>query len=200
MVPRFVGPVRALLPSTIPHVFHDSKRGQGVDAPHSAHNAGVTLTFEPAETVLPRARGVLRRERARLRRLAPGSHLVLTGGSSLAGALTGGDIDLHLRVRPEPFARVVAGLIGPYDPVHRDIWSRSLATFALPGSEAGGIAVTPIDSEHDLRFRRAWERLRTDPAALESHNALKRRHEGGDAGKYLAAKSRFFDGLVKDAG
>ena len=120
---------------------------------------------------------------------------MLTGGSSLPGALTGGDIDLHLRVPPDDFARVVAALIGSYDVVHPEIWTASLATFAVPGDEATGIAVTPIDSEHDLRFRRAWVRLATDPAALESYNALKRRHEGGDLDEYLAAKSQFFDEL-----
>jgi GrpB-like predicted nucleotidyltransferase (UPF0157 family) len=159
------------------------------------HNASMSLEFKPAETVHPRALKVLSRERARLRRVAPGSHLVLTGGSSLPGALTGGDVDLHLRVPGDVFPRVVEGLAGLYDVVHPEIWTATLATFAARDDGAVGIAVTPIDSEHDLRFRRAWVRLATDPAALEAYNALKRRHEGGDLDDYLAAKSRFFDAI-----
>ena len=120
---------------------------------------------------------------------------MLTGGSSLPGALTGGDIDLHLRVPPDDFARVVAALTGPYEIVLPEIWSASLATFAVPGEEAVGLAATPIDSEHDIRFRRAWVRLATDPAALEAYNTLKRQHQGGDRDEYLAAKTAFFDAI-----
>jgi GrpB-like predicted nucleotidyltransferase (UPF0157 family) len=158
-------------------------------------NARVTLEFTPADTVLPRARENLQRERARLAHVTAGSHLVLTGGSSVPGALTGGDIDLHLRVPPDDFARVVAELAGVYDAVHPEIWSETLATFEARDDSAVGVAVTPIGSEHDVRFRRAWIRLATDPVALEAYNALKRRHEGGDPAAYLAAKSAFFDDI-----
>lgn len=152
--------------------------------------------FQPAELVLPRAKVILRRERRRLRRLGVPGELVLTGGSSLPGALTGGDIDLHLRLPPAEFSSTVRALTGGYRVVHPEIWSPTLATFAVAGDERIGIAATPLGSEHDLRFSLAWERLRTDPAVLEAYNALKRSHAGADDFAYLAAKAAFFNDLA----
>ena len=157
------------------------------------------MGIELAPADVPRAEGILRRERDRVARLGFAHELVLTGGSSIRGALTAGDVDLHLRVAAGDFARVVAALRDVYDIAHSEIWTASLATFAVPGDEAVGIAVTPIDSEHDRRFRRAWTRLATDTAALSAYNALKRRYAGADAEEYLAAKSRFFDELSSGA-
>ena len=152
--------------------------------------------FHLAFAGLPRARAILDREAKRVRDI-PGAVLNLTGGSSVAGALTGGDVDLHLRVPPQAFETVVALLRDRYEVVHPEIWSASLATFQVPGDELVGVAVTPIGSEHDLRFRRAWDRLRADPEALDAYNAMKRAHaDGGDEG-YRAAKAAFFDAIAQ---
>lgn len=105
--------------------------------------------LRPSTELLLRAQSVLDRERLRLAPLTSGE-LVLTGGSSVPGALTVGDIDLHLRVDPHEFAESVARLREVYDPVHLEIWTDSLATFAVSG-EAVGIAVTLVGSEHDRR-------------------------------------------------
>jgi hypothetical protein len=50
-----------------------------------------------------------------------------------------------------------------------------------------GVAVTPIGSAHDVRFRRSWELLAADPELLAAYNAMKL--AGGD-------KSAFFDRLI----
>ena len=150
--------------------------------------------FAPASAGLPRARAILDRETERLRDIS-GAILELTGGSSVAGALTGGDVDLHLRVPPQAFEAAVALLRDRYEVVHPEIWSPSLATFQVPGDELVGVAVTPIGSEHDERFRRAWDRLRTDPAALAAYNAMKQAHAESDDAVYLAAKTAFFENL-----
>ena len=63
--------------------------------------------LRPSDELLVHAQFVLERERVRLSALTTGE-LVLTGGSSVPGALTVGDIDLHLRVEPEQFAASVA--------------------------------------------------------------------------------------------
>lgn len=150
--------------------------------------------LRPSDELLVHAQFVLERERVRLSALTTGE-LVLTGGSSVPGALTVGDIDLHLRVEPEQFAASVARMGEVYDPVHLEIWTESLATFAVSG-EAVGIAVTPVGSEHDRRFAEAWVRLRTDPTLLEGYNRMKRDHaDDGDA-EYLAAKADFFNWLA----
>src|SRR5687768_5141005 len=146
--------------------------------------------------LLAHARFVLERERLRLSALTTGQ-LELTGGSSVPGALTVGDIDLHLRVDPAKFAESVACLREVYDPVHLEIWTESLATFAVSG-EPVGIAVTPIGSEHDRRFSEAWQRLRTDPTLLGAYNRMKRDHADGTDAEYLAAKVDFFNSLADD--
>lgn len=162
----------------------------------SGQNGGVPVEFVPSELVLPRANAALRRERERLALLAPGSELVLTGASSLPGALTSGDIDLHLRVPPAAWAHTVAALADAYRVVKPEIWSSTLATFAAPDDDLVGIAATPVGSAHDVRFRAAWERLASDAASLAAYNDLKRSHAAGDRDKYLAAKGAFFERLA----
>jgi GrpB-like predicted nucleotidyltransferase (UPF0157 family) len=156
----------------------------------------VPLEFVPSELVLPRAEAALRRERQRLATLAPGSEVVLTGASSLPGTLTRGDIDLHLRVPPPAWAVTVAALSEAYRVVNPEIWTSTLATFGAPDDDLVGIAATPVGSEHDVRFRAAWERLAGDAVALAAYNELKRSHAGGDLAEYLAAKGAFFERLA----
>ena len=157
------------------------------------------IRFRPAADLGTLPADVLARERRRLGPLVPGAVLELTGGSSVPGALTGGDVDLHLRVDPPGFADAVAALTRVYEIVHPDIWSATLATFAVPGAEAVGVAVTPVGSVHDRRFRRAWARLRTDPDALATYNAMKTAHAAGEEAAYLRAKALFFDAIDGEA-
>ena len=147
--------------------------------------------------MLPVALEILERVRDELPEV-PGAALELTGGSSVAGAVTGGDVDLHLRVPPEHFASTVEMLRTRYAVVHPEIWCATLATFAVPevdGIEVG-LAVTPIDSVHDRNFRVAWERLRGDATALAGYNAMKLRHADADSATYDAAKAAFFNDLT----
>jgi hypothetical protein len=145
--------------------------------------------LRPAADLLDAATAILAAEQTRLAPLlAPPWELVLTGGSSVAGAMTRGDVDLHLRVEPGTLAACVAVLRGCYDVVHSEIWQDTLATFEVPCAPLRtGVAVTPVDSVHDLRFRRSWELLAADPDLLAAYNAMKL--AGGD-------KSAFFDRLM----
>ena len=145
--------------------------------------------MRPATDFLDAATAILAAERARLAPLVRGSwELVLTGGSSVPGALTKGDVDLHLRVAPAGFAECVAAFRGVYDVVHPEIWQDTLATFEVPGAPLPtGVAVTPVGSAHDVRFHRSSELLSADPALLAAYNAMKA--AGGD-------KSAFFDRLL----
>ncbi len=151
--------------------------------------------LRPAEEILDRARTILAAQRARLAPLLPRHELLLTGGSSVVGALTKGDVDLHLRVDRVDFAATVTTLRGIYDVVHPEIWQDTLATFAVAAPLPTGVAVTPVGSEHDLRFRRTWQLLAGDPALLAEYNAMKRAR-GGD---YERRKSAFFDRLLAGA-
>ena len=148
-------------------------------------------TLRPAEDFIADGRRILAAVRARLAPLLPPHELILTGGSSVPGALTKGDVDLHLRVAPEDFAGTVGILRGLYQVVHPEIWQATLATFAVEADLPTGLAVTPAGSEHDVRFRRTWQLLAADPDRLAEYNAVKL--GGGD---YEAAKSAFFDRLL----
>jgi len=157
----------------------------------------VKLTFRPSSELHERALAIFEAERRRLADLAPGGELVLTGATSLPAALTRGDIDLHLRVPPSDFTTAVEALKQPYRVVHPQIWTESLATFEVPDAPLPtGVAVTPIGSEHDIRFTKSWALLAHAPQLLEAYNDLKRRYEGGDVDAYEAAKSAFFTELL----
>jgi hypothetical protein len=131
-------------------------------------------------------------ESARLRPLLGAHELILVGGRSVVGALSRGDVDLHLRVAPGDFAVAVQILGATYRVVHREIWQPTLATFEVGGAVETGVAVTPTGSSHDLRFSRAWARLAREPELLERYNTIKL---GSRSGDYEDRKGRFFDEL-----
>jgi GrpB-like predicted nucleotidyltransferase (UPF0157 family) len=122
--------------------------------------------------------------------------LVLTGGASVPGALTKGDIDLHLRVDPDAFGDTVLTLRGAYPVASAHSWAPTLAVFAIPAPRPTGLAVTPIGSEHDRRFCITWQALRRDPMLLDQYNALK--SETVDTVDYEHRKSAFFTALTRD--
>ena len=132
---------------------------------------------------------------ARVRRtlLAAGvpGDLEWTGASSVPGTLTKGDVDLHLRVAPELFAPAVAQLKELLPVAVPSAWAPTLAVFDVPDQELPtGLAVTPVGSEHDVRFTQAWRRIAAEPEAHRRYNELKSRpgHE--------EQKSAFFSELT----
>jgi hypothetical protein len=150
--------------------------------------------LRPSDEFRAAAYRILATVRAELAPVLPPHELVLTGGSSVPGALTKGDVDLHLRVAPAGFAAVVAALRDRYAVVRPEIWQPTLATFAVEAELPTGIAVTPVGGEHDVRFRVCWRRLAEDPGAVAAYNAMKL---SGD-GDYEDRKSAFFDRLVAE--
>ncbi len=147
-----------------------------------------------SDEILGDARRIHERVRRRLTDLDVPGDLVLTGGASLPGVLTKGDVDLHLRVPAPSFERAVALLTESFEPAETGIWKSTLAVFAVPAQLPTGLAVTPFDSEHDRRFTRAWQRIAEDPTALGEYNRLKR--ESRDSTEYETRKSGFFDRIT----
>lgn len=147
-----------------------------------------------------RAAAVVEAERAALAAAGVPGELVWVGASSVPGALTRGDVDLHLRV-PEPeFGTAVALLRRGHAVVHPEIWCATLATFAVDAPLPAGLAVTPLGSEHDVRFTRTWALLRADAALLAEHNRVKAEAEEAAPDEYEARKSAFFDRILADDG
>ena len=123
-----------------------------------------------AETVAG-ARTELEAMRIELNRAGVPGQLVLTGGSSIEGLWTKGDIDLHLRVTTQGFQTACALLPDLIPIAHPGIWTPWFAVFERPRPPLG-IAVTVIGSEHDIRFVRSWQRLAGDPDARRRYNKI----------------------------
>ena len=147
-----------------------------------------------SDEVRPAALAIRDREARWLHEHCPDTELLLVGGTSVAGALTVGDIDLHCRVHGA-FDQAIAVLLERYVPRLTEIWQPTLATFVVPDDDrVVELAATPADSEHDERFTRGWKLLREDPAVLDEYNHLKRVFHGTDA--YETQKAEFFTRLV----
>ena len=152
--------------------------------------------LRPGSEFIVTARAVLAHEQTRLESLLGEHELVLVGGSSVPAALTKGDVDLHLRVPAAGFGPTVTALREIYAVVHPEIWQESLATFEVPDAPLPtGVAVTPVGSEHDTRFRLGWQLLAADPALVDAYNAMKLRHRDRPE-EYEQRKSAFFDMLM----
>jgi GrpB-like predicted nucleotidyltransferase (UPF0157 family) len=116
-----------------------------------------------------------------------------TGGTSIPGVLTGGDVDLQVRVEPSSFESAREALSELYEPFHLDVWHEEGAFFTAPGSDPHvEVALTAIGGLDDLHHGDAWRRIAADPDLIERYNAMKREHEGGAIEDYLAAKRAFF--------
>jgi GrpB-like predicted nucleotidyltransferase (UPF0157 family) len=151
------------------------------------------MDLAPSERFRPQAEQIMRMRRTRLRDAGIPGTLELGGGGSVDGAITKGDVDLHLRVEPARFDFAVARLRGMFAVVHPEIWCVTLATFEVPADLPTGLAVTPIGAEHDVRFSRVWHMLAADPTLLTEYNAMKR---DAAAANYEQRKSEFFDDVL----
>lgn len=117
----------------------------------------------------------------------------LVGALSAPGLLTKGDVDLHLCIPADGF-RVGLEVLGRHlRPTEEAAWSATLRVFAAPERDdvPVGLAVTPHASEHDLRFRLAWRRMRESAELRMRYNDIKRSAPGA----YETDKNAFFNEL-----
>jgi GrpB-like predicted nucleotidyltransferase (UPF0157 family) len=148
-----------------------------------------------SDTIRSQADRIHQQVRSDLAAVDISGDLLLTGASSVPGLLTKGDVDLHLRVPADTFDEVVTALDGRYLRASLHSWAPTLAVFDVPGHGLPtGLAVTPIDSEHDRRFTRAWRLLANDAALRAQYNALKQ--NAADLETYEAEKSAFFSRIT----
>jgi GrpB-like predicted nucleotidyltransferase (UPF0157 family) len=129
----------------------------------------------------------------RIHERLPGVEVRHTGGTSIPGVLTTGDVDLQVRVEKGEFETARDVLCELYEPHHADVWHSEGAFFSSPGSQPPvEIALTAIGSLDDLHHGEAWDRIAADALLVERYNALKREHEAGPVDDYNAAKRAFF--------
>lgn len=119
-------------------------------------------------TVVGEARLIADVVRKRLVELAIPGDLSLTGSSSILGLLTKADVDLHGRTSGQSFeGGWWLRLRRSFPVAEPDAWAPALAVFDVPGTgRPTGLAVTPVESEHDRRFTLAWTQLPAGTSAL----------------------------------
>jgi len=151
--------------------------------------------FVLSDSVAEEAANAFREHERRIRQRLPDVEIRHTGGTSVPGVLTTGDVDLHVRTEQESFEKARDILCQLYEPFHREVWDPEGAFFFAPGSKPPvEVALTVIGTIDDLHHGEAWRRIADDPDLIEQYNALKREHEGRSVDEYNAAKREFFYG------
>jgi GrpB-like predicted nucleotidyltransferase (UPF0157 family) len=153
----------------------------------------VALIFLWSDSVAAEAAAVFAEHERRIRASLPHVQIRHTGGTSVPGLLTTGDVDLHVRTDERSFETAREVLCEHYEPLHPDVWHAEGAFFFAPDSEPPvEVALTVIGSLDDLHHGEAWRRIAADPNLIAGYNVLKRAHEGGSMDEYRAAKRTFF--------
>lgn len=154
------------------------------------------LRFVWSDRLAPEAAATFREHKGRIGARLRNVEIRHTGGTSVAGVLTSGDVDLQVRVARELFARARDVLSELYEPLYPEAWGADSAYFTEADSHPPvEVALTVIGTLDDLRHGDAWRRLAADPALVDEYNALKRAHEGRTTEDYNAAKRKFFANL-----
>lgn len=152
-----------------------------------------TLAFVMSETVAEDAAAAFAEHESRIRERLPYVEVRHTGGTSVPGVLTSGDVDLHVRAEKQTFASTRDVLCELYDPLYPNAWDDESAYFFAAGSKPPvEVALTVIGTLDDLHHGEAWQRIAADPELIKRYNALKRAHEGSSQDDYNAAKRDFF--------
>jgi GrpB-like predicted nucleotidyltransferase (UPF0157 family) len=160
-----------------------------------------TLRFRMSDHFADEAAAAFAEHARRIRQRLPAAEVRHTGGTSIPGVLTSGDVDLQVRVEAHAFASARDVLSELYEPFHLDVWHAEGAFFTSPGSEPQvEVALTTIGCLDDLHHGEAWDRIAASKELVERYNAMKRAHEGGSPDDYNAAKRAFFyDSFSLDA-
>ena len=151
------------------------------------------LSLFPSDLVAEEAAAVFAEHQRRIRVRLPDAEIRHTGGASVLGVLTAGDVDLQVRVDRESFEAASDALGELYEPHHAEAWHSEDAFFVASDSEPRvEIALAVIGSLDDLHHGEAWQRIAADPGLIERYNALKQAYEGGSYDEYDAAKRDLF--------
>jgi GrpB-like predicted nucleotidyltransferase (UPF0157 family) len=153
----------------------------------------VPLRFRPSELFAKDAAASFAEHERQIRQRLPDVEVRHTGGTSIPGVLTTGDVDLQVRIEPGSFETARDALRELYEPHHPEVWHSEGAFFTAPGSEPRvELALTAIGSLDDLHHGDAWRQIAADPDLIERYNAMKREHEDAQETDYNAAKRAFF--------
>jgi len=151
------------------------------------------LTFVLSNTVAEEAAAAFAEHERLIRTRLACVEIRHTGGTSVPGVLTSGDVDLHVRTERQTFASARDVLCELYEPLYPDAWHDESAYFFAAGSAPPvEVALTVIGTVDDLHHGEAWQQIAADPELIRRYNAMKRAHQGGSRDDYNAAKREFF--------
>jgi GrpB-like predicted nucleotidyltransferase (UPF0157 family) len=151
------------------------------------------LTFVWSDLVAEDAAAAFFEHERRIRERLPDVEVRHTGGTSVPGVLTTGDVDLQVRTDRESFVAARDALCELYEPLYPGAWHAEGAFFVAPGSRPPvEVALTAMGSLDDFHHGEAWQRIAEDRELIARYNELKRAHEGGSVDEYQAAKRDFF--------
>ncbi|MBA2462792.1 MAG: GrpB family protein [Actinobacteria bacterium] len=151
------------------------------------------LAFLLSDLVAEEAAAAFAEHERRIRERFPEVEVRHTGGTSVSGVLTTGDVDLQVRTDARSFDAARDVLSQLYEPLYPKAWHAESAFFVAAGSEPRvEVALTAIGSLDDLHHGEAWSLIAGDPHLIERYNAMKRAHEGRSLDDYNTAKRDFF--------
>jgi GrpB-like predicted nucleotidyltransferase (UPF0157 family) len=153
----------------------------------------VTRELVYSETMAEPAAAAYAEHAERIQERLPQLEVKHTGGSSVPGVLTAGDVDLQVRVEEEEFALAREVLEELYEPLHPHVWSGESAYFQDSGSDPPvEVALTVKGTIDDYHHGEAWEQMGADDDLRERYNDLKRAHADSTGDDYALAKREFF--------
>jgi len=152
------------------------------------------LAFVLSDLVAEEAAAAFAEHERRVRARLPAVEIRHTGGTSVSGVLTTGDVDLQVRTDARSFDAARDVLSQLYEPHCPEAWHAEGAFFVAAGSHPRvEVALTAIGSLDDFHHGEAWTLIAADPDLIDRYNTLKRAHEGGGSvDDYNAAKRDFF--------
>lgn len=150
----------------------------------------MSIALKTSDELVPLVQSVLQALFARIRVLLPDAELHHIGATAVPGALTKGDIDILLRVKPPDFPIVVEALKQHFQIKQPENWTPEFASF---GDDTAyplpvGVQVVVRDSSVDfLLFLRDY--FIENSAALTEYNRLKTAHCKDGPEGYWKAKN-----------
>jgi GrpB-like predicted nucleotidyltransferase (UPF0157 family) len=146
-----------------------------------------------SDTIAGPARAAAADHAERIHERLPQLEVKHTGGTSVPGVLTTGDVDMQVRAEEEEFVPAREILEELYEPLHPHVWTNESAYFHAPGTDPPvEVALTVKGTVDDFHHGEAWELMAADDDLRERYNDLKRAHADGDGDEYALAKREFF--------
>ncbi len=159
----------------------------------STDNEKEIAHFYTSEELFPLTSDLFDEERKLILELSPHSTVTHIGAASIPGALTIGDLDIHVQVSKEDFLGTTKRLKGYYHINHPEMWTDEFALFHRKDHPKMSMSIVVVVKgsqfdEHALQT----DLLRNDPSLLLQYNNLKRKFEGKPVIEYKKAKRDFF--------